>query len=269
MIRTKAGLVHPDDIQQVEQWLALEVPVKVFKEDVGDPLVFAVAGAGRVRADHHVRKHPKRGVRGKRFIPENVERRPTEMAGLERIDQGGLVDEGATRHIDEDRARGEKCEFGRPYHPLRLGRVGSRQHEVLGADRNAWLDFLMSQVVIPGLPQDRLVAVHHYPAEQAALARLDPADNRFAERFEIFFRGLELANGYRELLDPAEQRRRFDQDRARRAAAGLEDMPTDGALLAALDHGLPDCCGVAVGFDRVTMSVGGIPNIAEAISFGR
>jgi lysyl-tRNA synthetase class 2 len=113
-----------------------------------------------------------------------------------------------------------------------------------------------------------LTVVHHYPASQAALARLDPADERFAERFEIFFRGLELANGYRELTDPDEQRRRFEDDRRRRAAAGDEDIPSDHALLAALDHGLPDCCGVAIGFDRLIMSISRTPTISETISFG-
>ncbi len=138
----------------------------------------------------------------------------------------------------------------------------------LGADKNAWLDFLMSHVVIPGLPDEKLVVVHHYPADQAALARLDPGDERFAERFEVFYRGLELANGYRELRDAEEQRRRFDTDRQRRAAAGIEDIPVDNALLAALDSGLPECCGVAVGFDRVVMTIENLPNIAKAISFG-
>ncbi len=126
----------------------------------------------------------------------------------------------------------------------------------------------MSHVVIPGLPEERLTVVHHYPADQAALARLDPDNEQFAERFEIFYRGLELANGYRELSDPVEQRRRFDADRRRRAAAGDEDIPIDTALLAALERGLPDCCGVAVGFDRLVMTIEKLPNIAEAMSFG-
>lgn len=138
----------------------------------------------------------------------------------------------------------------------------------LGTDKNAWLDFLMSHVVIPGLPKEKLVVVQHYPVEQAALARLDPDDPRFAERFEVFYAGLELANGYRELLDPDEQRRRFDADRERRAATGIEDMPIDNALLAAMDCGLPDCCGVAVGFDRIIMSIEKLPDIVKAISFG-
>jgi len=137
----------------------------------------------------------------------------------------------------------------------------------LGDDRNAWLDYLMSRVVIPGLSRERLTVVHHYPASQAALARLDPDDERFAERFEIFFRGLELANGYRELANAEEQRRRFEDDRRQRAAAGDEDILPDNALLAALEHGLPDCCGVAIGFDRLMMSISRVSTINETISF--
>jgi lysyl-tRNA synthetase class 2 len=138
----------------------------------------------------------------------------------------------------------------------------------LGEDRNAWLDFLMSHVVIPELNDEQLVVVHHYPADQAALARLDPDDERFAERFEIFYRGIELANGYRELCDPVEQRRRLEADRRRRIVANIEDIPIDNALLAALDYGLPECCGVAVGFDRLVMAIEKLPTIARTMSFG-
>ena len=138
----------------------------------------------------------------------------------------------------------------------------------LGDDRQAWLDFLMSHLIIPNMRDTGLVVIQNYPADQAALARLKPDDERFAERFEIFFRGLELANGYRELLDPAEQRRRFEEDGKQRSRAGKPDIPIDTALLAALEEGLPDCCGVAVGFDRLLMSLYDLSDITESISFG-
>ncbi len=137
----------------------------------------------------------------------------------------------------------------------------------IGADRNAWLDLLMSHVVIPGLASDRLSVIHHFPANQAALARLDPNEPELAERFEVFFAGMELANGYRELTDAAEQRRRFESDLERRHTAGLPAIKPDQALLAALDHGLPECSGVAVGFDRLVMTACGLQHIDQAVSF--
>ncbi|MBT8440880.1 MAG: EF-P lysine aminoacylase GenX [Gammaproteobacteria bacterium] len=137
----------------------------------------------------------------------------------------------------------------------------------LGDDRTAWLDLLMGYAVIPNLPANSLAVLHHYPAEQAALARLDPDDVRFAERFEISYDGIELANGYHELADAEEQRRRFDGDRHRRAALGRPDVAADPRLLAALEHGLPDCCGVAVGLDRVLMCALGMDSIDDVISF--
>lgn len=133
--------------------------------------------------------------------------------------------------------------------------------------RDDWLDLLMSQVVAARLPADALTVLSHYPASQAALARIDPADERVAERFEVFWRGVELANGYRELSDGKEQQRRFAADRERRRSAGLPDVEPDTALLAALAAGLPDCCGVAVGFDRVVMLSLGCDRLEDVVSF--
>jgi len=137
----------------------------------------------------------------------------------------------------------------------------------IGSDLNAWQNLLMSHIVVPDLAPERLSVIHHFPADQAALARLDPADPELAERFEVFFNGIELANGYRELTDAAEQRRRFNTDKERRRAAGLSIMEPDQALLAALESGLPDCSGVAIGFDRVVMAACGLQHIDQAVSF--
>jgi lysyl-tRNA synthetase class 2 len=137
----------------------------------------------------------------------------------------------------------------------------------LGQDRNALLDLLMSHVVLPGLGDQGLLVIVNYPAEQAALARLHPDEPEIAERFEVFYRGVELANGYRELGDAAEQAARFERDRLRRHRHGKPDIRPDPSLLAALEHGLPDCCGVALGFDRVVMLALGLADIAEATSF--
>ena len=137
----------------------------------------------------------------------------------------------------------------------------------IGNDRASLLDLLFSHLVVPRLPPRDLVAVTHYPACQAALARLDPSDHTVAERFELFRNGVELANGYHELRDAGEQRTRFERDRQRRQELGLPDVCIDQQLLDALSAGLPDCCGVAVGFDRVVMSYCGLASIQESVSF--
>ena len=137
----------------------------------------------------------------------------------------------------------------------------------LGERRTAWLDLLLVQAVEPALRDQALVVVEQYPAAQAALARLHPADARVAERFEIYLDGVELANGYHELAEAGEQRRRFAADRSERRALGLPDVEPDEWLLAALESGLPDCCGVALGFDRLLMACLGLDDIAAVVAF--
>jgi len=134
-------------------------------------------------------------------------------------------------------------------------------------DRDFWLDLLMSTVVGPRLGAGRLCFLHDYPASQAALARLNPAEPRVARRFEIYLAGIELANGFHELADAGEQRARFEHDLRERAQRGLPAVPIDDRLLAALQHGLPDCSGVALGFDRLVMLAAGAGRIEEVIAF--
>jgi lysyl-tRNA synthetase class 2 len=134
-------------------------------------------------------------------------------------------------------------------------------------DRDAWLDLLMTHCVEPALGADGITVVHDYPPSQAALARVRVADPPVAERFEVYVRGIELANGFHELADAAEQRRRFEGDNERRRSAGLPGMPIDERLLAALESGLPDCCGVALGVDRLVMLATGAQRIDEVIAF--
>jgi len=105
----------------------------------------------------------------------------------------------------------------------------------------------------------------HWPAAQAALARRDPADPRVAERFELFVCGIELANAFVELTDAAEQRARFLEDRARRHAIGGEDWPLDEDFLAALEFGLPQCAGIALGFDRLAMIAADARSIGQVL----
>jgi lysyl-tRNA synthetase class 2 len=134
-------------------------------------------------------------------------------------------------------------------------------------DRDGWLDLLLSHLIQPRLGLERPAFVCDYPASQAALARVRPGDPPVAERFELFVRGIELANGYGELVEAAEQRRRFECDRTARRAAGLPDIQPDERLLAALGHGLPPCAGVALGFDRLAMLAAGVDSIMEIMAF--
>ena len=143
------------------------------------------------------------------------------------------------------------------------GSVAERLH----GDRNACLDWLTATAVIPQLDAGVATVVRHYPVSQAALAAVNPDDERTALRFEIFFAGMEIANGFVELTDPGEQRRRFEQDRKVRAVRGSEDTCPDEALLAALEAGLPPCAGVAVGFDRLVMAALGIRDIRDVQAF--
>ena len=135
------------------------------------------------------------------------------------------------------------------------------------SDRDELLELLMGTVVGPQLGKDGLTFVHAYPASQAALARLDPADPRAARRFELYCNGIELANGFHELASAREQRERFDQDIAQRRRSGLPVASLDERLLAALEAGLPDCCGVAHGFDRTLMLAAGAERIEAVLPF--
>lgn len=115
----------------------------------------------------------------------------------------------------------------------------------------------------PDIPQ----VIYHFPASQAALAKLNKEDTRIAERFEVYFKGVELANGFHELSDPAEQQIRFEQDNALRSAMHLPSANSDKYLLAALEHGLPSCAGVALGVDRLVMIALAADHIEEVVSF--
>jgi len=138
----------------------------------------------------------------------------------------------------------------------------------LAGDRDLWLDLLMSHVLQPGLGAGTLCFVYDYPPSQAALARIDRRDGiDVGQRFELFVDGMELANGYYELTDPREQRRRFEADNTLRRARGQAELPVDDDLLAALEHGLPACSGVALGIDRLLMLKTGATDISEVLAF--
>jgi len=134
----------------------------------------------------------------------------------------------------------------------------------LEADRDACLDLIMAALVGPKLGRERLTFVHDYPASQAALARVQ---GRVAARFEAYLDGIELANGFHELTDVKEQAKRFAADNAERERRGVAKMPIDNHFLDALEHGLPDCAGVALGFDRLVMCATGAKHIDEVLAF--
>lgn len=133
-------------------------------------------------------------------------------------------------------------------------------------DRDGWLNLLLAQQVEPHLGRARPQILHGYPPTQAALARVT-GEPPVAERFELYVRGIELANGYHELTDAAELRRRNEEANALRAADGKPRLPLDSRLLSAMEQGLPDCTGAALGFDRVVMLAAGARSLAEVIAF--
>lgn len=139
-----------------------------------------------------------------------------------------------------------------------------------GLLRDDWLDLLMTHRLQPGFTDDRMLAIHDYPATQCALARLrDDGDGSppVAERFELYLGPLELANGYHELTDAAEQGARFQRDGRIRQTRADTVPPTDHRLLSALDSGLPDCAGVALGVDRLMMAILRTDRIADVVAF--
>ena len=149
---------------------------------------------------------------------------------------------------------------------LRLGihAPASLDHE---GDEDIWRDLLLTHVIEPQLGQGRLSFLYDYPASQASLARIRAGNPPVAERFELYLHGIELANGFHELADPQEQRARFERQLRARAGAGQTDVPMDHYLLGALVHGLPDCAGVALGFDRLVMLAGGLQSVQETLAF--
>jgi lysyl-tRNA synthetase class 2 len=147
--------------------------------------------------------------------------------------------------------------------------LGDVQVDPEGLSRDDWLDLLMTHRLQPEFPVDRMLAIHDWPASQAALARLRRGEDgtAVAERFELYLGPLELANGYHELADAVEQGGRFERDAAVRQQRGDIVPPVDHHLLDALHSGLPDCAGVALGVDRLMMAVLGTGRIADVLAF--
>ena len=145
-----------------------------------------------------------------------------------------------------------------------LGEVTIDAH---GLERDDWLDLLLTHRIQPTFPAGRISVIHDYPATQCALAKIRADNPPVAERFELYLGTQELANGYHELTDAAEQRARFERDNARRRERGLIEMPLDTNLLAALAQGMPECAGVALGIERLLMAMLGTDDIREVLAF--
>jgi lysyl-tRNA synthetase class 2 len=133
--------------------------------------------------------------------------------------------------------------------------------------KDTLMQLLFSQVVEPNIGHEAPCFIYHFPASQAALAKIHGADNRVAERFEVYFKGIELANGFHELTDGQEQLARFELDNVKRLADGKSANNIDGHLIDALNNGMPDCAGVALGIDRLIMLALAVDSIDQVLSF--
>jgi elongation factor P--(R)-beta-lysine ligase len=134
-------------------------------------------------------------------------------------------------------------------------------------DRDGWLDLLLVEKIQPHLGQKQPAILYDFPASQAALSLIRPENPPVAERFELYVEGIELANGYHELLDAEELRRRNRAANVQRVADGKQPLPEESRLLEAMQAGIPPCTGVALGFDRLVMLALGAKTLAEVIAF--
>ena len=149
----------------------------------------------------------------------------------------------------------------------------AKQHGITDADRlnlpskDAWLDLLLTHCIEPQLGNNCLSFVYDYPASQASLAKIRPGTPPLAERFELYMEGMELANGFHELAHADEQQQRFNLDIEQRQQHNQTIVPMDKNLLAAINSGLPDCAGVALGIDRLLMQITQATHINQTLAF--
>ena len=130
-----------------------------------------------------------------------------------------------------------------------------------------WIDLIMAEIIQPALPGESFTIIHDFLPEQAALARIRAGDPAYAERFEVYLGQSELANGYQELTDADEQLKRFERESRLRDLRGDKATPVDMNLIAALRHGMPECSGVALGVDRLLMSITKLERIDAVLAF--
>lgn len=166
--------------------------------------------------------------------------------------------------LNPHRATSDEC-----YQFARSNDVEIPQGLTAADDVDDWLDWLLTQRVLPAFNKQGFTFLYDYPASQCALAKIenDAEQVAVAKRFELFFAEVELANGFFELTDADEQLRRFQQENQRRQHAGKEVSPVDENFIAALAHGMPECSGVAVGLDRLLMVLLSSESIDHVLSF--
>jgi lysyl-tRNA synthetase class 2 len=152
--------------------------------------------------------------------------------------------------------------------PTEKLRESAKTRDFESNDRDELLNFLLADAIEPNLGVGKPTLLYDYPSSQAALAKIRKEETGdVAERFELYFNGVELANGYQELTDAEELRRRNKRQNELRIAKGLQPLPRESKLLAAMDSGLPECTGVALGFDRLAMLALGCSSVAEVMAF--
>ncbi|QBH95201.1 elongation factor P--(R)-beta-lysine ligase [Limnobaculum zhutongyuii] len=166
------------------------------------------------------------------------------------------------RHLEIDPLSADKPQLRAAAAKLDMEELANREE-----DRDTLLQMLFAFGVEPHIGQEKPTFVYHFPASQAALAEISSEDHRVAERFEVYYKGVELANGFRELTDAGEQRQRFEQENRKREARGLPIHPIDENFLAALTYGMPECAGVALGVDRLIMIALSAQSISEVMAF--
>lgn len=151
-----------------------------------------------------------------------------------------------------------------------LQRCAAQQNLLVEAaclNRDDWLQLLMMHCIEPHLGQQMPVFIYDFPASQAALSKIRQGEIPVAERFEVYVEGVELANGYHELCHAKEQQERFKSDHVKRQVLSRPEIPLDAALIAALEHGMPDCAGIALGVDRLVMLALQQNHIADVVAF--
>ncbi|CDG22689.1 conserved protein of unknown function [Xenorhabdus poinarii G6] len=166
------------------------------------------------------------------------------------------------RYLDIDPLTASKEKLREVAAKLDLSNIADQEE-----DRDTLLQLLFAVGVETQIGLEKPAFIYHFPASQASLAEISKEDHRVAERFEVYFKGMELANGFRELTDSHEQRLRFEQDNRKREAKGMPVLPIDEHLLAALADGIPECSGVAMGVDRLVMLALKAQRISEVIAF--